>query len=303
MVTPDEITAVPLFSDLPEAERRRLSGVSADIHLLAGEYAVSEGDERALFAVLDSHIEVVKIFDGVERVLGSRRPGDIFGEVPITLGMPFPAGYRAVEPSRIMRIEAHDYHATAVTAPDLAVKVGEIARGRIGGLQHIAADPPPPRAIVVGAQWDRSCSELRHFLDRNEITFEWIKPENGAATEVRFPDGTTIANPSLREVADAVGLQTRPSGTDYDAVVIGDGRRGSQPRSTARPRGCARSSSSGSRPAARPGRRHGSRTTSASRRASPATSSAGGHSSRRDGSAPRSWSRARSAASTPTREP
>ena len=78
--------------------------------------------------------------------------GDIFGEVPITLGMPFPAGYRAAEPSRIMRIEAHDYHAVAATVPDVAVKVGEIARGRIGGLQHIVAEPPPPRAFVVGAQ-------------------------------------------------------------------------------------------------------------------------------------------------------
>ena len=130
MVTPDEIASVPLFSALPVAERERLSRVAADIHLLPGEYAVNEGDERALFAVLDGHIEVVKIIDGVDRVLGHRHAGDIFGEVPLTLGMPFPAGYRAAEASRIMRIEAHDYHATAVTAPDIAVKVGEIARGR-----------------------------------------------------------------------------------------------------------------------------------------------------------------------------
>src|SRR6476646_10091865 len=98
MVTADEIASVPLFAELPEAERERLSQVAADIHLLPGEWAVSEGDERALFAVLEGHVEVVKDFDGIPRVLGNRHPGDIFGEVPMTLGSPFPGGYRAVEP-------------------------------------------------------------------------------------------------------------------------------------------------------------------------------------------------------------
>jgi thioredoxin reductase (NADPH) len=225
MVTPDEIAAVPLFAGLPRAELERLSRVSADIHLRVGEYPVNEGDERALFAVLSGHIEVVKIFDGVPRVIGNRHEGDIFGEVPITLAMPFPAGYRAAEPSRILRLEVRDYHATAAIAPEVAAKVGEIARGRIGGLQNITAEPAPPRAVVVGAQYDRSCSELRHFLDRNEITFEW-KQENGATTEVRFEDGRTIVEPSLREVADGLGLQTQPSDAEYDTVVIGGGPAG-----------------------------------------------------------------------------
>jgi thioredoxin reductase (NADPH) len=240
MVTAEEIAAIPLFSTLPAVECERLSRVSADIHLVAGEYAVNEGDERALFAVLDGHIEVVKIIEGVDRVLGHRHPGDIFGEVPLTLGMPFPAGYRAAEASRIMRLEAQDYHTTAATAPDVAVKVGEIARGRIGGLQHIVAEPLPPRAVVVGERWDTSCSDLRQFLDRNQITFEWIRREAEDAAElwgdvlpssadcpiVRFADGSTIVQPSLREVADRLGLQTHPSAGEYDTVVVGAGPAG-----------------------------------------------------------------------------
>jgi thioredoxin reductase (NADPH) len=226
MVTPNEIVAIPLFAALPEAERERLSRVSADIQLRAGEYAVNEGDERALFAMLEGHIEVVKILDGVERVLGHRVQGDIFGEVPLTLGMPFPAGYRAAEPSRIMRIEAHDYHAVAATVPDVAVKVGEIARGRIGGLQHIVAEPPPPRAFVVGARYDSVCSDLRQFLDRNEITFVWTEQEGLEPTEIRFADGRTIVAPTLRQVADGLGLQTQPSDGECDTVVIGGGPAG-----------------------------------------------------------------------------
>jgi thioredoxin reductase (NADPH) len=44
---------------------------------------VHEGGERALYAVLSGKIEVVKRFDGVERTLGWRLPGTIFGEVPL----------------------------------------------------------------------------------------------------------------------------------------------------------------------------------------------------------------------------
>jgi thioredoxin reductase (NADPH) len=226
VVTREEIAAVPLFEELPDAERDRLSQVSADIRLQPGEFAVNEGDERALFAVLDGHIEVVKLFDGVPRILGNRRAGDIFGEVPITLGTPYPAGYRAVEASRVMRIDVEDYYAAAATHPDIAVKVGEIARGRIGGLQHIVAEPAPPRATLVGAQHDSSCSALRHFLDRNEISFEWQRADGGTATAIRFADGETIVEPSLRQVADGLGLQTSPSDVEYDTVVIGGGPAG-----------------------------------------------------------------------------
>src|SRR5439155_13067011 len=55
--------------------------------------------------------------------------------------------------------------------------------GGSGGLQGIAADPPPPGAIVVGYRWDASCTELRHFLERNQITFTWLTPDAPDAAE------------------------------------------------------------------------------------------------------------------------
>ena len=105
VLTVEDVAAIPLFSALPATELQRLAKTSADIHLSAGEFAAPEGGEAALFAVLSGRIEVVKTFDGIERTLGWRLPGTIFGEVPITLGTPFPGGYRAAEPSRVMRIE------------------------------------------------------------------------------------------------------------------------------------------------------------------------------------------------------
>ena len=53
MLTTEEIAEMPLFAALSPADRERLSRTSADISLAAGEYAVHEGDERALFVVLE----------------------------------------------------------------------------------------------------------------------------------------------------------------------------------------------------------------------------------------------------------
>src|SRR4051812_46770124 len=111
VVTTEEIADVALFAALDSAECEQISRVAADVSLVAGEYAADEGSERALFAVLEGRIQPVKLVDGIERVVGERHPGDVFGEVPIVLGTVFPVGFRAAEPSRVMRIDAHDYHA------------------------------------------------------------------------------------------------------------------------------------------------------------------------------------------------
>ena len=131
-------------------------------------------------------MEPVQHVDGIARAVGVRQPGEIFGEVPIALGTVFPVGFRAAEPSRVMRIDPHDYHAIAATAPQLAQEVGRLAAHRMSGLrglQGLAAEPPPPRAIIVGQRWDAGCTDLRHFLDRNQVTFRWITPDDRSATD------------------------------------------------------------------------------------------------------------------------
>jgi thioredoxin reductase (NADPH) len=241
MVTADEIGQVPIFSGLDVGARERLSRAAADITLVPGEWAVPEGGDRALFAVLDGHLEVVKLIDGIERIIGERRPGDICGEIPITLGTVFPAGFRATERSRVMRIEPNDYHAVLADEPDIGIQVGKLAQNRIErGLQSLAAEPSEPRAIVVGGRLDPPTSELRQFLDRNQITFTWVQPDAPGAVEqwggelppeedwpaVRTAEGATVTHPSPRRIAELLGLRTEPSFDEYDTIVIGAGPAG-----------------------------------------------------------------------------
>ena len=171
MLTIDDVAAIPLFSGLARPELEMLATTSADIHLRAGEFAVHEGgEERALFAVLSGKLEVVRLIDGVERTLGWRGPGAIFGEIPIAIGLPFFGGYRAAEPSRVMRVEARQYFAIAAAAPEISLKVSALARERLGGMQGISAEPPKPLVTMFGQRWDPACAEMRRFLSRNQIT-------------------------------------------------------------------------------------------------------------------------------------
>ncbi|WP_027819378.1 FAD-dependent oxidoreductase [Paraburkholderia bannensis] len=240
MLTADDLRAIPLFASLGDAELDHLAHTSADLHLCSGEFAVHEGAERALYAVLAGKIEVVKLFDGVERTLGWRLPGTIFGEVPLALSSPFPGAYRAAEPSRVMRVDAAHYYALAAASPQVAEKMGALARERIGGLQGLSAEPPRPRVTLVGERWDADCLGLRQFLERNQISCDWIAPDSPELARrwpgdcpsgpqcpaLRLADGTLLNRPTIRELAGRLGLQTQPQLADYDAVIVGGGPAG-----------------------------------------------------------------------------
>jgi thioredoxin reductase (NADPH) len=243
MVTADEVAQITVFAGLDEADRERLARAAADITLLPGEFAAQEGDERCLFALLEGHVEAVKTVDGVDRVLGQRSPGDIFGEVAIVIGTRFPVGFRAAVQSRVMRVEPSDYHIVAAAVPDVAAEVGRLAADRMGGprgLQGIAAEPRPPRAVVFGRRADAECAGLRHFLERNQISYRWVTPDAPDAAEqwggplpddgdcpiIRLVGGKTVVKPQLRRVAELLGLGTEAAAAEYDTVVVGAGPSG-----------------------------------------------------------------------------
>jgi thioredoxin reductase (NADPH) len=243
MVTAEEIGRFAVFADLEPAELERLARVVGDITLAAGEFAVHEGDGRALFGVLTGRLEVLRRVDGVESVIGERKPGDIFGEMAIAFGMLHPAGFRAAETTRVFRLELDDYQVLAAAAPQVGDRVGLAALNRLGGpkgLQARASAPAPFRATVLGSRRDASCAELRRFLERNQIRFRWLQPEVPADAEqwtgalppesdlpaLRIANGKTVVRPQLRRVAELLDVPTEPAGAEYETVIVGAGPAG-----------------------------------------------------------------------------
>jgi thioredoxin reductase (NADPH) len=104
---------------------------------------------------------------------------------------------------------------------------------------------PPFQGIrVLGTRWSPRCYELRDFLARSHVPYQWIDVEGSAndpetkrliealgpdAAElpvVLFPDGDKLLNGAPGEVAQKVGLRTRAQTTFYDLAIIGGGPAG-----------------------------------------------------------------------------
>ena len=193
--------------------------------------------------------------DGIERVLGVRLPGEIFGEVPITLGTQFPSGFRAAEQSRVMRIEAALYHALAAAAPDVAMQVGAKARERIGGLQGIAADPPKPRATSSAtastppAPTCAASSTATRSRSSGSRPTRATRPRSGAATcrpratcpRLRVDGRLLVRPPAARRRRGARARRRSPPARSTTSSSSAPDRPDSPPRCTERRRACARS--------------------------------------------------------------
>jgi thioredoxin reductase (NADPH) len=61
MLTTQELATIPFLASIPPDEPTHLAAGAADLRLAAGEYAVHEGDERALYIVLSGRVEVTKL--------------------------------------------------------------------------------------------------------------------------------------------------------------------------------------------------------------------------------------------------
>ena len=241
MLTIDEIRAIPLFSTLAQADLERLAQTSADMHLGAGEFAVHEGGECALFAVLAGKIEVVKLIDGIERTLGWRVPGTIFGEVPIALGTPFPGGYRA---SRALARHAGGDAAILRHRGRVAGSRHEDRRARArahrraAGHRRRAAEGAPDHgraplgqrlqrlAPVPRAQPDHLRLDDPRFARAADDMWPGARPPDSDCPVLRLADGTVVSRPKARELARLLGLQTSARFAEYDTMIIGGGPAG-----------------------------------------------------------------------------
>jgi thioredoxin reductase (NADPH) len=244
MVTPEEIASVELFADLEQDVLVRLAQVVADITLAPGEFAVHEGDDRALLGVLEGRLEVLRVADGVVSVIGERLPGSVIGELSIAFGMLHPAGFRAAEPTRVFKLELHDYQELVSWLPVVGERVTALANDRLSGpkgLQARASAPTAFRAVVLGSRRDAACSELRRFLDRNQVPFRWLQPDvptEAAQWGDDLPDSDdqpairivssdkVVVRPQLRRVAELLEIPTEPVLAEYDTVIVGAGPAG-----------------------------------------------------------------------------
>jgi thioredoxin reductase (NADPH) len=104
--------------------------------------------------------------------------------------------------------------------------------------------PPYEGIRVLGTRWSSRSYELRDFLARNQVPYQWIDvevaesdadvrrlveslgPEAETLPLILFPDGQRIPEPSFPMIADKIGLRTHAQTNFYDLAIIGGGPAG-----------------------------------------------------------------------------
>jgi thioredoxin reductase (NADPH) len=97
---------------------------------------------------------------------------------------------------------------------------------------------------VLGTRWSPKSYDLRDFLARNHVPYQWIDveisandpetkrlmealgPEAASLPVVLFPDGTKLLESLPADVAKKVGLRTRAQTDFYDLAIVGGGPAG-----------------------------------------------------------------------------
>ena len=103
--------------------------------------------------------------------------------------------------------------------------------------------PPFEGIRVFGTRWTAKSYELREFLARNHLPYRWVDIDSASQDKevtqlltslgsdarfpvVVFPDGTRVLDPTPEEIAQRVGLRSRPDSGFFDVAIVGGGPAG-----------------------------------------------------------------------------
>ena len=242
MVTAEELAICAIFECLEPAERQRFAERAADVKLAAGEWLVREGETASFYILLEGYTHAVKEIMGKERYIGESKPGSFFGEIPVMLLSPSFISVRAKTDARLARFTPQQLFEMVQSSEKCAATIMKAMMDRLGNVGQFAKDTPTSRVLIVGTQYDEDCREIRHFLSANRIPYEWIdqakEPERVPTCMLDRAGGpilspavvvdreSCVGIPTVRNVANALGISTAPKQEEYDVVVVGAGPAG-----------------------------------------------------------------------------
>jgi thioredoxin reductase (NADPH) len=97
---------------------------------------------------------------------------------------------------------------------------------------------------LLAGRWAPGGHVIRDFLTRNQVPYAWLDPTEDAEGKklaaslagsepidpaipmILFADGSILRDPSTRQIAEKVGLQTKAALPFYDVVIVGGGPAG-----------------------------------------------------------------------------
>ncbi len=205
-----------------------------------GEWVTQEGDAAYLWVVLSGEVERVRLLSGREMQSTTFDPTEFFGEFSVILGTESFVSIRALQPSRLMRVDPADLHLLITESKEAAAFMAQTLIRRVTIFGDSYEMYGARQAVVIGSDLDAASHTMRDFLSRNQVAFEWLDLDDSTDEEfiaklgvdtsscplVRLADGRTLIKPELQVLAEALGLPIVPRFGEYDVVIVGGGPAG-----------------------------------------------------------------------------
>ncbi|RYG65513.1 cyclic nucleotide-binding domain-containing protein [bacterium] len=116
----------------------RYLSCAEEIHLDDGEWACHEGDDPALFLLIEGELRVMKTVGESQMQLAVHRPGAFFGEIPLTLGTQFFAGGLASGSALVFRLSEAAFWSLFASCPAIARDISKTMATRLQNMESLS---------------------------------------------------------------------------------------------------------------------------------------------------------------------
>ncbi len=132
----------PIFSGLDEAELEEVAQFVVERRLKGDTVIFHENDPAAAFyMVKKGRVKIYKLSrEGREQILAVLGDGQIFGDVPVFDGGPYPATAATMEESEIFLFRRDDFHQLLRQHPEIALKVIKVLGQRLRQSMELVRD-------------------------------------------------------------------------------------------------------------------------------------------------------------------
>jgi thioredoxin reductase (NADPH) len=229
-----------MFPALTPQEIERLRRFGSIRRFRGGDRLFKTGDVgRAMFVLISGHVAITQR-DGLGHVtpVADQGPGQFLAEVGTLSGRPALVDGHAEGDVEALAIEPEDLRRLLVAEAELGERIVRALILRRVGLIETGASGP----VLVGSLTSHDVVRLQTFLRRNGQPHHVLEPEVDpeacelmiryapADTELPLvisPDGAVLRNPSIAELARAMGMIARRDGNKiYDVAIVGSGPAG-----------------------------------------------------------------------------
>ena len=227
-----------LIPELDDSEIEYMESHGARRVVHAGEYLYRAGDTGYdFYVVLSGSIEIVLDVDGDEQVIVTHGPGRFLGELNLLTGLRVFVSARVADSGEVLAIPIEEFRRIIATEPQLSDKILATFMARRNELLSGAG----AATRVIGSRFSPDVLQLREFLSRTRIPYEWLDPDDdlrvGDLLEqfalgpsdlpVVISSRTVIRRATPGLVSDYFGLTVeRLPQRCFDLVIVGGGPAG-----------------------------------------------------------------------------